>query len=982
MASREIDTPDCPWRAPLYQHFHPHFHTLSSKHTMKQAASDHALTSTTPVSSTREKRDSERPLVEDIRLLGRILGDVIRVQEGPEAYELVEQIRKLSVAFRRDADHEADKALKKLLKSLPGDRAVSVIRAFTYFSHLANLAEDRHHIRRRAIHERAGHTQEGSIDVALQRLRWAGITPHSISDMLATSYVSPVLTAHPTEVQRQSILDAERDIAHLLTERDAIRARAAAVNAAKDALSPKELAANELHMRARVMQLWQTRLLRLTKLTVADEIENALSYYEATFLREIPKLYAELEEALPGQPIASFLRMGQWIGGDRDGNPNVTAQTLEHALSRQSDVALRHYLTEVHFLGGELSLSAMLVPFGPTMLALAERSPDTNEHRQDEPYRRALTGMYARLAATLKALTGGDAARHAVAPQNPYASAEDFLADLRTIEASLRGHHAEAVAAQRLHPLIRAVEVFGFHLATVDLRQSSDKHEEVVAELLTIARVEKNYSLLDEHAKQALLLGLLNDARPLRVPSADYSAHAVSELAIFQTAKRMLSTFGKQAIRHYIISHTETVSDLLEVLLLQKEVGLLRGTLDAQAHNDLIVVPLFETIEDLRNAAPIMRDFYALHGVAGLIQRSGGEQDIMLGYSDSNKDGGIFTSNWELYRAEIALVELFDKLKGNHGITLRMFHGRGGTVGRGGGPSYQAILAQPPGTVRGQIRLTEQGEVIGSKYANPEIGRRNLETLVAATLEATLLQPTKPATRAFLDAAAELSEASMDAYRALVYETPGFTDYFFGATPLKELTQLNIGSRPASRKALEKIEDLRAIPWGFSWGQCRLTLPGWLGFGSAVAAFLDKPDVAERKAALALLQKMYRQWPFFRTLLSNMDMVLAKSDLALASRYAELVSDARLRKKIFTAIEAEWHRTADALKQITGEKNRLASNPALDRSIRHRFPYIDPLHHLQVELIRRYRAGLADERVQRGIHISINGIAAGLRNTG
>ena len=949
---------------------------------MKQATPDNALPPVKSVSSIREKRDSERPLVEDIRLLGRILGDVIRVQEGPEAYELVEQIRKLSVAFRRDADHEADKALKKLLKSLPGDRAVSVIRAFTYFSHLANLAEDRHHIRRRAIHERAGHTQEGSIDVALQRLRWAGITPKSISDMLATSYVSPVLTAHPTEVQRQSILDAERDIAHLLTERDAIKARAAVVNAAKDALTPKELAANELQMRARVMQLWQTRLLRFTKLTVADEIENALSYYEATFLREIPKLYAELEQALPGQPIASFLRMGQWIGGDRDGNPNVTAQTLEHALTRQSDVALRHYLTEVHFLGSELSLSAMLVPFGPEMQALAAKSPDTNEHRQDEPYRRALTGMYARLAATLKKLTGGDAARHAVAPQNPYASAEAFLADLRVIEASLCSHHAQALAAQRLHPLIRAVEVFGFHLATVDLRQSSDKHEDVVAELLTAARVEKNYSQLDEHAKQALLLGLLNDTRPLRVPGADYSAHAVSELAIFEMARRMLASFGPQAIRHYIISHTETVSDLLEVLLLQKETGLMHGTLDGQALNDLIVVPLFETIEDLRNAAPIMRDFYALPGVAALIARSGGEQDIMLGYSDSNKDGGIFTSNWELYRAEIALVELFDKLKGSHGITLRMFHGRGGTVGRGGGPSYQAILAQPPGTVRGQIRLTEQGEVIGSKYANPEIGRRNLETLVAATLEATLLQPTKPATRAFLDAAAELSEASMDAYRALVYETPGFSDYFFGATPLKELAQLNIGSRPASRKALEKIEDLRAIPWGFSWGQCRLTLPGWLGFGSAVAAFLDKSDTAERKAALALLQKMYRQWPFFRTLLSNMDMVLAKSDLALASRYAELVSDARLRKKIFTAIEAEWHRTADALTQITGEKNRLANNPALDRSIRHRFPYIDPLHHLQVELIRRYRAGLADERLQRGIHISINGIAAGLRNTG
>jgi phosphoenolpyruvate carboxylase len=412
-------------------------------------------------------------------------------------------------------------------------------------------------------------------------------------------------------------------------------------------------------------------------------------------------------------------------------------------------------------------------------------------------------------------------------------------------------------------------------------------------------------------------------------------------------------------------------------------VGLMHGTLDSQATHDLIVVPLFETIDDLRNAAPIMREFYALPGIAQQVQRSGAEQDIMLGYSDSNKDGGIFTSNWELYRAEIALVELFDELANSHSITLRMFHGRGGTVGRGGGPSYEAILAQPPGTVRGQIRLTEQGEVIGSKYANPEIGRRNLETLVAATLEATLLQPTKPATPAFLQAADQLSQASMAAYRALVYETPGFTEYFFSATPIREIAELNIGSRPASRKASQKIEDLRAIPWGFSWGQCRLTLPGWLGFGSAVEQFLGQGGTpASRKEALALLQKMYRQWPFFKTLLSNMDMVLAKSDLALASRYAELVGDARLRKRIFSAIEAEWHRTAEALTLVTGEKNRLAGNAALQRSIRHRFPYIDPLHHLQVELVRRYRAGQADQRVQTGIHISINGIAAGLRNTG
>jgi len=935
--------------------------------------------------------DSERPLVEDIRLLGRILGDVIREQEGDAAYALIEQIRQLSVSFRRHDDLVADKALNKLLKSLSGDQTVSVVRAFTYFSHLANLAEDRHHIRRRAVHERAGSMRPGSIDMTLKRLAEKGIRPHAISDMLAHSFVSPVLTAHPTEVQRKSILDAERAIAQLLTARDDILAQAAASKVAHDALTPRELSQNEAQLRARVLQLWHTRLLRFSKLTVADEIENALSYYESTFLREIPKLYARLEQALGPHPVHSFLRMGQWIGGDRDGNPNVNAQTLRHALSRQADMALRHYLTEVHQLGGELSLSAMLVDFPAAMQALADQSPDANAHRKDEPYRRALIGVYARLAATLKALSGGEAARHAVVPQNPYPEPEELLRDLRTIEASLLAQHAQALVAQRLQPLIRAVEVFGFHLASVDLRQSSEQHETVLAELLATARITPHYDLLDETAKRELLMRLLCDARPLRVTGHAYSTRTVSELGIFETAKQSRALFGTQAIRHYIISHTETVSDLLEVMLLLKEVGLMRGTLDAQATCDLIVVPLFETIEDLRNAASIMREYFALPGVLAMVQRGAadqyGEQDIMLGYSDSNKDGGIFTSNWELYQAEIALVAAFDEINlatCDNPIQIRMFHGRGGTVGRGGGPSFEAILAQPPGTVRGQIRLTEQGEVIGSKYANPEIGRRNLETLVAATLEATLLHPTQSANPAYLEAAAELSLSSMAAYRKLVYETPGFTEYFFDATPIREIAELNIGSRPASRKATQKIEDLRAIPWVFSWGQCRLTLPGWFGFGAAVDAFLNPPGATAKltKQRLTLLQQMQKQWPFFNSLLSNMDMVMAKSDLALASRYAELVDDKRLRKKIFSAIELEWQRTAHALELITGDTQRLANNAALQRSIRHRFPYIDPLHHLQVELVRRFRAGQTDERLKRGIHISINGIAAGLRNTG
>ncbi|WP_422013612.1 phosphoenolpyruvate carboxylase [Roseateles sp.] len=918
------------------------------------------------------KVDKNEPLLADIRLLGRILGEVIREQEGREAYELVERIRQLSVAYRHKHDKEAGKRFDKLLKGLSGEQAVSVIRAFSYFSHLANIAEDRHHVRRREVHERAGSVQPGSLAYCLDHLHDAGIRPAEIAEVLQRGFISPVLTAHPTEVQRKSILDAERAIAGLLESRDR-------------AGTERELRDTEALLRARITQLWQTRMLRYSKLTVADEIENALSYYQSTFLRQIPKLYAELEEHLPGATLPAFLRMGNWIGGDRDGNPNVGAATLRQAMKRQSEVALRHYLTELHELGADLSISLRLTGVSPDMQTLAERSPDQNVHRLDEPYRRALTGMYARLAATLHELTGTEALRHAVAPQDPYRDSGELLADLRTIEASLKGHHAEALVAPRLGPLIRAVQVFGFHLATLDLRQSSDQHEAVIAELLATARIEADYSALDEAAKRTLLLGLLNDARPLRVIGASYSDKTLFEIATFEAAREALARFGRQALRHYIISHTESVSDLLEVALLLKETGLLRGVLSEQAISDLIIVPLFETIGDLRIAPEIMGEFYALPGVRGLIDRSGAEQDIMLGYSDSNKDGGMFTSSWELYRAEIALVELFDRLREQGPLTLRLFHGRGGTVGRGGGPSYQAILAQPPGTVNGQIRLTEQGEVIASKYAHPEIGRRNLETLVAATLEATLLHPTQSAPKSFLQAAQALSDASFAAYRGLVYDTPGFADYFFASTPIREIAELNIGSRPASRKATRAIEDLRAIPWGFSWGQARVALPGWCGFGSGIETFLgDEP--AQRAKHLKLLKRMLKDWPFFRAVLSNLDMVLAKTDLTLAERYVELVEDKKLGKRIFAAIRAEFDRTQAALSLITGEDTRLAANPSLARSIEHRFPYIDPLNHLQVELMRRYRRIADDdpamERVQRGIHLSINGIAAGLRNTG
>ncbi|RZS30006.1 phosphoenolpyruvate carboxylase [Corticibacter populi] len=926
--------------------------------------------------------EKERPLLEDIRLLGRILGDVIREQEGEDDFALIERIRQLAVADRRERSSD-EVPLQRLLEQLSGDQTVTVVRAFTYFSHLANLAEDQHFLRRREVHERRGEHSRGSIAGALEALRQAGVDNGAIVRMLDNAYVSPVLTAHPTEVQRKSILDAEKTIAALLAQRGQWLEQSR-LDAQPDARLPGRLADNEEALRARVTQLWQTRLLRYSRLSVQDEIENALSYYEATFLREIPQLYAELEKRLHEPHIASFFRMGQWIGGDRDGNPNVTAQTLRYALRRQAAVALRHYLDEVHALGAELSMSERRAGVSAELRALAERSGDDSPHRDDEPYRRVLTGIYARLAATLAQLSpGAQPPRLVQRPGPAYAHAGELLADLQVIAESLRSHHGTALLSAHLQPLLRKVEVFGFHLTTLDMRQSSDQHEAVLTELLQVARVESDYAALDEAARCRLLLQLLGEARPLRVLDHAYSDKAQGELAIFDAAREALTTYGPQAIRHYIISHTESVSDLLEALLLLKEAGLVQGLLAEGARAAIIVVPLFETIGDLRNAPGIMRDYYAQDGIARMVLASGAEQDIMLGYSDSNKDGGILTSNWELYVAETRLAECFAELGRQHGsaIGLRMFHGRGGAVGRGGGPSYDAILAQPPGTVCGQIRLTEQGEVIGSKYANPEIGRRNLETLVAATLEATLLPQRREVPADFLQAAQQLSDASMAAYRQLVYETPDFASYFFNATPVREIAELNIGSRPASRKPGQRLEDLRAIPWGFGWGQSRLTLPGWYGFGSAVAHYLEA-EPAGRDERLARLQQMAREWPFFRTLLSNMDMVLAKSDLALAERYSTLVPDQALARQVFAAMAAEWQRTVLALTQITGHGERLAANPGLARSIRHRFPYIDPLHHLQVELLRRWRAGETDERVQTAIHISINGIAAALRNTG
>ncbi len=927
-----------------------------------------ALSVPTETVTRRNSEESEKdvPLRDDIRLLGRILGDTVREQEGEETFELVEQIRRASVRFHRDNEVGARRELEATLDSLSADQTLSIVRAYSYFSHLANIAEDQHHIRRNRAHAIARSApRPGSLAYAFQRTREMGVEPKALVDFFDRALVSPVLTAHPTEVRRKSTLTREIEIAELLDARDR-------------AVDPAELAGNEEQLRRAVLILWRTNLLRQMKLKVIDEVSNALSFYDYTFFSELPRLYGAIEdrlEAISGEPrakpIGSFLQIGSWIGGDRDGNPFVTADVLNETMRLQSARAIGYYLDELHELGAELSLASNLASMSPELAALADTSDDSAAARRKEPYRRAITGMYSRLAKTALDLDHVIALRQPIVDRAPYASAAEFSADLAVIALSLVQTNAGIVARGRLRSLQRAVEVFGFHLAPVDLRQNSDVHERTVAEILAAATPGLDYQRMDEAERVRLLLRELASPRPLLSPFMDYSEETSGELGIFKAAANIRKTYGPGAIRTAIISKTDSVSDMLELALLMKEVGLIRPEGAASLH----LVPLFETIADLRACVGVMDTLLAIPEYRRLVDSLGGEQEVMLGYSDSNKDGGFVTSGWELYKAEIGLVEVFRR----HGVRIRLFHGRGGSVGRGGGPSYDAILAQPGGAVQGQIRITEQGEIISSKYSNPEVGRRNLETLASATLEATLLQDESPAPDpVFLETMEELSLSAYNAYRGLVYETEGFERYFWASTVITEIASLNIGSRPASRKKTTAIGDLRAIPWVFSWAQCRLMLPGWFGFGSAVKAYID----AHPKDGLDSLKGMYANWPFFRTLLSNMDMVLAKSSLAIASRYARLVEDVPLREKIFAGISREWRDSVDALNAIMEQSKLLESNPLLDRSIRNRFPYLDPLNHVQVELLKLHRSRAASEKVLTGIQLTINGISAGLRNSG
>ena len=931
--------------------------------------SDIALAPIGSVRRTQVGREATEPMREDIRLLGAILGDTVREQNGDEVFDLVERARVESFRVRRS---EIDRAeLARMFDGIDIHHAIPVIRAFTHFALLANVAEDIHRERRRAVHVAAGEApQNSSLAATYVKLDSADLDAATVADALTGALVSPVITAHPTETRRRTVFDTQHRITELM------RLRLHGHSHTEDGCDINR------ELRRHILTLWQTALIRLSRLKIQDEIETGLRYYQAALFEVIPQVNAEVRSALTARwPDAHLLeepmlRPGSWIGGDRDGNPNVTADVVRLATGRASYTALEHYFAEITALEEELSMSARLVTVSDDLAGLADNCHEPA--RADEPYRRAVRVIHARLTATAAEILDIQPEHALDLGLERYLTPAELLADLDVVDRSLRANGSGVLAEDRLARLREAVRVFGFHLSGLDLRQNSDVHEEVVAELLAWAGVHPDYRSLPEPERVELLVAELATRRPLINDDAELSELARKELDIVTAAARAVAVFGPNAVPNYIISMCQSVSDMLEAAILLKEAGLLNlagAASGAAVFAPVGIVPLFETIDDLQRGSSILEAALDLPLYRAVVDARAQSQEVMLGYSDSNKDGGYLAANWALYRAELDLVESARKT----GIRLRLFHGRGGTVGRGGGPSYDAILAQPPGAVNGSLRITEQGEVIAAKYAEPRIAHRNLETLLAATLEATLLdvEGLGDAAGPAYEVLDELAARAQRAYTELVHETPGFVEYFKASTPVSEIGALNIGSRPTSRKPTTSISDLRAIPWVLAWSQSRVMLPGWYGTGSAFETW-----IAEGDGRLEVLQDLYHRWPFFRTVLSNMAQVLAKSDMGLAARYSELVEDEALRRRVFDKIVDEHQRTIRMHKLITGQDDLLADNPSLARSVFNRFPYLEPLNHLQVELLRRYRCGDDNELVQRGILLTMSGLATALRNSG
>ena len=935
----------------------------------------------------RGDQDQGGELARDIRLLGGALGDVLREQGGDELYETVESIRALAKEARQRPGHDAAEAeLIRLVSEMDFKTATAVLKAFTTYFQLINLAEQREiaRVNRKRAAEDGETPRAESLRAAIHALHTAGMTADEMRALVASLSIELVFTAHPTESRRRTLQEKLHRLSGLLTAME------------RPVISNAEMKLLERDIAAETEIIWQTDEVRQRRLSVLDEANNILFYFGHTLFSVTPKIYADLHEALseyyPGETfnIPRFLEYGSWIGGDRDGNPTITLDHTARILQMHRELAVGSYIPAIRSLSDRLSQSRNYVDISPAMQASLERDsadlPDVVAEAKNrattEPYRRKMEFIWERLHRVNK--TPGHPPAHA------YVDATQLADDLQIVAESLNANSGRFACERAVRPLQTQVQVFGFHLARLDIRDHRNKFHAAMAAVMEPLGID--WMALGEDERVGILEREIASPRPLIDPERDYGA-ANETLGLFRLVRREMQTKGKEAFGSFIMSMASTVSDVLTLLLLGKEAGLVAVGKDGIQRSDIDVAPLFETIEDLANAPKILDRLLSNLVYRESIRIRGNAQEVMVGYSDSNKDGGYITANWKLYLAqkEMSLVAA------RHGVSLRIFHGRGGAIGRGGGPANKAILAQPHGSVNGRIKITEQGEVISARYFDEEIAYRNLEQIV----HAVMLASSDAAHRGepepqddWLEAMEEISNTAFHAYRRLVYDDPRFVHFFLQATPIGELAQINIGSRPAKRTASDRIEDLRAIPWVFSWMQSRYTLPGWYGVGSALAAYAGKsPRHLER------LQEMYTQWAFFSGMLDNAQMSMSKADMDIAGRYATLVSDTELRERVYTTIREEYERSVGIINEIVGSDSLLGNLPVLQKSIRLRNPYVDPLSYLQVELLGRLRALPEEEKqaevddwqelvraqrrdLQAAVLLSINGVAAGLKNTG
>ncbi|WP_342041661.1 phosphoenolpyruvate carboxylase [Bacillus sp. OTU2372] len=911
--------------------------------------------------------DSSLPLRRDVKLLGKMLGDILVDHGGPELLDKVEKIRLMCKTLREHFDEGIYKELKAEIAILDSPLRKQVIRAFSMYFHLINAAEQNHRIRRRRQYqlEEGNIVQPASIESAILKFKERGISEDIIQKVLHTLSLELVITAHPTEATKRSILEIQQRIAVILKNLD------------HPLLTTREQKKLEDNLFNEVAILWQTDELRDHKPTVLDEVRNGLYYFDQTLFDVLPEIHQEVAECLeryyPNTTwnVPNFLRFGSWIGGDRDGNPNVTSDVTWETLQRQRRVVLKKYKNVLIDIMKRYSHSTTRVSVNQEILTFLEEKEDlylTNDKKwpnHSEVYRRVVAVIIERVKQVGKSEIG-------------YKTADELLADLKMINRSLKKHHPSDHELRTIQKLIRQVQLFGFHLATLDIRNHSGEHEAAITEILRKVRLTENYAELPEQEKLQLLENILMDPRPLLLLNEDYSAETQEMIKVFQMIKSAHEEFGKSAISVYLVSMTRSASDLLEVLVLAKEAGLYRLHADGTLESHLNVAPLLETIDDLTAGPKIMETLFEMPIYRKHLQILGDQQEIMLGYSDGSKDGGTLTANWKLYNAQIEIHELAKRYQ----IGPKFFHGRGGSLGRGGGTLNKSILSQPAETTGDGVKITEQGEVLSSRYLLEDIAYRSLEQATSTLLlSVALSSQTEQGTlreNAWEEAIEEISGYALSKYQSLVFDDPDFLTYFNQGTPLKEIGDLNIGSRPMSRKNRGRFEDLRAIPWVFAWTQSRQLIPAWYAAGTGLDSFISQSG-----ENLQLLQQMYAKWPFFQSTIDNLNMALMKADITTAKEYLTLVEDKTIAERIFTNILEEYEKTKAILLKITGDSELLDHTPNIKESVYRRNPYVDPLNFLQVELIKELRKQEEpNEDILTEVLLTISGISAGLRNTG